>query len=180
MYNYKLHLPDVCDRRPVRFESMERAISLQGVKEKRVPCNKCRKSTERLVALEVWPTNQLIMTRHYCPHANGKVRNCSFEYLKYIPLPVFMYPGKGLCLENSTALSQTPDAQMSRSQVHEAPLNVSSGTGDCPVINPKGLQESTQLALQTRGSLSESHDATTEEENTNPANSLEWQSTPCL
>lgn len=84
-----------------------------------------------------------------------------------------MYPGKGLCLENSTALSQSPDAQMSGSQVHEAPLSVSSGTGDSPVIHLKGLRESTQLALQTRGSPSESHDATIEEENTNPANSPE-------
>ena len=121
-------------------------------------CNKRRESTERLVALGAWQTDQLIMTRHYCPHANGKVRNCWFEYLKYIPLPAFMYPGKGLCLENSTALSQLPNAQTRGSQVHEAPLSASSGTGDCPVIHLKGLRESTQLDLQTPGSLSESHD----------------------
>ena len=87
---------------------MKHAISLQGVKkEKRevcTLCNKCRKSTDREAGRVGCRMNRpadngtpLLSTR-----SNGKVRNGSFEYLKHIPLPAFMYPGEGLCLERST------------------------------------------------------------------------------
>lgn len=51
MHPCKLHLPDVRDRRPVGFEFMERAISLQGVKEMREFYAMNAGSQQRLVAL---------------------------------------------------------------------------------------------------------------------------------
>lgn len=64
-----------------------KAISLQRVqREKRKVCDSCKKCctpAERLPKQGIWSTDQLMVTSHYCPHANGKARN-SFIRAFYI------------------------------------------------------------------------------------------------
>lgn len=74
-------------------------------------------------------------TRHYYPHINGKVRNYSFSYLKYIPPPSLYVPWQR---EFKCGCLKFPKHLNEGSQPHQVPLRLCPGTGEHTVLPTKG------------------------------------------